>query len=267
MGGWVATATGINEAGQVVGRFYTTVPARPPTEHAFITGPNGIGVTDLGTLDRYGSGYSINNHGQIAGNYEGDVFITGPNGMGFTRITEGRFAHDVNDSGQVVGISDHLAFITGPNGVGFTDLGTLGGISSSAHGINNSGQVVGKSTTAEGVQHAFITGPNGLGMRDLDTPGGFGSVATDINEAGQVVGYFVAADGSIHAFFTGADGVGMTDLNSLVSLPGPLLSYAPIRINNHGQLLLSAVPEPQTYAMLFAGLCLLGFVSRRFKFA
>ena len=39
-------ALGINDAGQVVGSSITAAGA----QHAFITGPNGVGMTDLGTL-------------------------------------------------------------------------------------------------------------------------------------------------------------------------------------------------------------------------
>ena len=57
-------ASGINDAGQVVGRSITAAGAY----HAFITGPNGVGMTDLGTL---GGGYSdasgINDAGQVVG--------------------------------------------------------------------------------------------------------------------------------------------------------------------------------------------------------
>jgi hypothetical protein len=73
-----------------------------------------------------------------------------------------------------------------------------------------------------------------------------------------------------HAFITGPNGVGMTDLNSLVSLPEGATLYEATGINNHGQVAangVSPIPEPETYAMLLAGLGLLGFMARRPKTA
>ena len=104
---------------------------------------------------------------------------------------------------------------------------------------------------------------------DLGTLGGSESYAWGINDAGQVVGYSTTAAGPEHAFITGRNGVGMTDLNSLVTVPGGAALTGAEGINNHGQVAVigSLIPEPETYAMLLAGLGLLGFIAHRRKTA
>jgi probable HAF family extracellular repeat protein len=325
LGGDFIEATGINDNGQVVG-FSRTATGVP---HAFITGPDGVGMRDLGTV----TATDINNAGQVVGESGGKAFITGPNGTGMRNIGTlgGDFseATGINDNGQVVGYSyvgntDVVhAFITGPNGMGMRDLGTLGGADSYANAINDAGQVVGASSpTATEKIHAFITGPEGKSMIDLmptdlqpDSaataindvgqavgfvatgrfpPGGFmtgpdgvgmihveipniGGVGFpmffDINDAGQVVGYaeLVGAPGpqgewSRHAFVTGPNGVGVTFIDSLLSLPDGVILTGAHLINNAGQVIVTGgtppIPEPPSYAVMLAGLILLGFVVR-----
>jgi len=105
--------------------------------------------------------------------------------------------------------------------------------------------------------------------------GGDNGEATGINASGQVVGWFCTGGGNSRAFLY-SDGV-MTNLNSLIDpLSGWTISSAQ-DINNSGQiaatgcnttgncrvLLLSPVPEPETYLMMLAGLGLLGMKLRR----
>ena len=46
----------------------------------------------------------------------------------------------------------------------------------------------------------------------------------------------------------------MVDLNSLVDVPQGLILSDASYINNNGQVFASAIPEPQTYALMLAGL-------------
>ncbi len=86
-------------------------------------------------------GYSDDNH----------AFITGPNGMGMRDLGGGQ-ARGINNAGQVVGWSytasgGQHAFITGHNGDGIMDLNSLadmpdGVVLIAATGINDAGQVI-----------------------------------------------------------------------------------------------------------------------------
>lgn len=321
----------INDAGQLVGN----VGEAP--FHAFITGPNGIGMRDLGTLGddparSNSSAFDINNSGQVVGfsdsirdrlQFESHAFITGPDGMGMRSLgtlagnhpAASSSASGVNEAGQVVGgsvgFASYHAFITGPGGIDMRDLGTLGGTNSRASGINEAAQVVGNSDTAEGASRAFITDTDGTGMRDLGTLGGTNSSAVGISDTGQVAGNSDTAGGASHAFVTGADGIsmrdlgtlggtsseahdisddgqvvgrsltaenvwrafiagpngeGMTDLNSLVDMPSGEVLLQATAINNAGQVLaIGLIPEPEIYALILPGLGLVGFIARQKK--
>src|SRR5688500_1498574 len=89
----------------------------------------------------------------------------------------------------------------------------------------------------------------------------------DINDAGQVVAWTVTGTGAWQGFITGPDGVGMTDLNSLVELPAGVFLGGAVGINNVGQVVavgnIGVVPEPESYAMMLAGLILTGVMVRQ----
>jgi probable HAF family extracellular repeat protein len=79
MAGAYSFAYGINNAAQVVGQSQAN-----RGEHAFITGPDGVGMRDLGGGSNVA--YDINDSGQAVGFSFTHVFITGPDGVGMTAI-------------------------------------------------------------------------------------------------------------------------------------------------------------------------------------
>ena len=91
LGGSFGYAAAINDAGQVTGWLAATADL----PHAFITGPNGVGITDLGTVggQNYSQATGVNATGQVTGThnpagaeYNSHAFITGPNGVGATDL-------------------------------------------------------------------------------------------------------------------------------------------------------------------------------------
>ena len=122
------------------------------------------------------------------------------------------------------------------NGTQAADLGTLGGNLSEAHALNEAGLAVGWAETANGVTHATLW--QGTTATDLNTfldastasAGWVLERAYDINNARWIVG-------DAHNGITG---------------------------ENHA-FLLTPVPEPETYALFFAGLALMAAIrSRRY---
>jgi len=116
---------GLNDAGQVVGRFYL-VDRNP---HAFITGPNGKGVVEIGTAGGAGSAaHGVNRFGHAVGT----IYLQPTSGHMVT-------------PGEPVFEGTH-AFITSANGKKVRDLRTEvtlpTGYLTDAWGINDKGQVV-----------------------------------------------------------------------------------------------------------------------------
>jgi probable HAF family extracellular repeat protein len=244
-----ATATAINDSGQVVG----------------FTGDDSGGPNALRSAFIYnGPGNIVRIPGATVGAVVNGTTITGSS------------ANAINNHGQVTGYSSvglyDQAFIYDPSATTpFLSLGTLGGATSYGKSINDSGAVVGYSSLSDGVTHAFLY-TNKDGMIDLGALGVAGntSQANAINNAGTIVG---ASNG--HAFVYQNNQ--MIDLNTLID---PALGFTLTNatgINNLGQIVgygtlangeerafaLTPTPIPAALPLFGSGLAVLGFFRRR----
>jgi probable HAF family extracellular repeat protein len=205
--GTTTLGAAINDNGEATGRYLDS----SGNEHGFLY--NGGVMTTLP-----GTGYGINNSGQVVGQAGGHAFLYSGGTMTDLGTLGGSAsgANAINNSGQVVGYSyiagtsgDRHAFLY--SGGTMTDLGTLGGRSSSAEGINDMGQVTGQAQDLTKTLKAFLY--SGSGMINLGTLGSF-SQGIGINNAGQVVGNSYDSTVTIsHAFLY--SGGALMDLGTL----------------------------------------------------
>jgi len=248
LGGTNSEASGLNDAGQVVG--YAEGADGTPYP---VVWTNGV-ATPLST--RPGRAIALSPNGVAAGNVisatstkvdatlltGGNAYDLGTFGGSFSLVAA------VNDSGQVGGYArtpdekDH-AFLGTVSGM--VDLGTFGGLYSYVYGLNQSGLAVGSAYDASGVARCFRT--TGGGLVDLGTFGGRFCNAFAVNDAGQITGGAASTAGVSHAFVF--DGRGMVDLGTLGGSSS--VGYA---INRLGQVTGSSrTASNQTHAFFHDG--------------
>lgn len=283
---------GINDHGAVTGWGGSSTPGDPGYAFLYRNGQLGdiSGALGPNTAGETGTrGMAVNNLGQAAGiaNYQ-PFYFDGQASHALLRQGqrfEGEVA-DINTQGVVVGyervpgpVTSSAAAFVARDGVA-TWLPTLGGTDSIAHGINDRGQIVGTSTLVPGsATFAPFLYSNGqiTNLGSLSTLQG-GS-ANDINERGWVVGHSRENSG-LDAGFLYRNGT-MLNLNGLLRAEDAALwnVVEATKLNDRGQilaiaeslddprrmfsLLLSPVPEAQTWALMLAGLGVVGAVARR----
>jgi uncharacterized membrane protein len=262
-GGIVTEVLGINNAGQMVGRYVDS----GRSGHGFLFSGGQYTMLDVPGGSSTGAS-GINNAAQIVGSYP----VGGPS-RGFL-LSSGSytvldapqaaytFANGINDSGQIVG-SYHLPgntqgygfLLSGGNYTMLDVPGSRPG-STSANGINNLGQIVGSSTTGG----FLLSQGTYTALKVPGTPDG-------INDLGQIVGTYRIPGGLDEFVYEGflLSGGNYTRLN----VPDAISTYS-FGINNAGQIVgwytdfhgvhgflatpaAAPVPEPSTLLLLTIG--------------
>jgi probable HAF family extracellular repeat protein len=253
LGGYFSIATSINERGQIAGY---SEKAGSADFHAFIYQHGRM--QEIGKTAGFANRASaINDAGQVAGYNFSEVPDRAARPFLFSR---GTFSLITSAVGRAWGINNFASIVgeanIGPNQENHAfvyrhgnmkDLGTLGGLYSSASAINNMGIIVGSSAMPDiDSRHAFYY--DHRGMTDMGTLGGIYSGAHGINDRGQIVGSSTTDNTSFttHAFLY--SGRRMHDLGTL----GGPISQA-LGINNKEQIVGTSgtATEPE-HAFLYA---------------
>jgi uncharacterized membrane protein len=266
-------ATGINNAGSVVGTFTQEFPIFPPsTAGSSSNQPSVIGfgsfVLSAGSgLTRFMHGvdststFGINDAGSLVGTYSDPTSAT-PAIQGFVRLAggtyipidapgaESTFPNGINNYGVIVGYYDYSTntgfgesgFVLSANLQTFQTINVPGAVpgTTQAFGINNLGQIVGSYTATTGGVHGFVLSGDLQTYQTFDVaatiPGAQAGTteAYGINDAGQVVGSYTDIAGSHHGFVLSFDPTGAVVAYETINAPNGFGTTSASGINNAG---------------------------------
>lgn len=197
-------AFGINDAGDVVGGYFTTVNANGPPAHGFLL--SGGKYTQIDYPDAKNTWVNaINSQGTMVGTY----VDAGGKMHGFV-LSQGKFtsldypgagmthATGINSAGDIVGVAGSAS-----GGQGFLLKGGVwtpldyrpqasGNLGTVGAGINNAGVIVGEWDT-RGTQHGLVYNISKRTFTQIDYGGGGSTEAMGINNAGDIVGTYIDA--------------------------------------------------------------------------
>lgn len=263
--GGSSAAYGINDSGQVVGE---SQPGRFSDRDVAVVW-SGTTPTALNNAAPFNISIASANAINSAGRVAGGLYHDGPANLPAGSACVGTYG-------------SQLAMVW--SGTTGSILSTTARGCSQAMDINDRNQVVGASSVEGNPFTTRATLWNGTAATDLGTLGGRNSFAYGVNNNGLVVGFSQFDDESTTFHATLWDGESAIDLNRY--LDGTLLDqgwylYSARSINDHGWIvgearnsatgvshgyvlsIASPAPEPETYAMMIAGLALLATSARR----
>jgi hypothetical protein len=231
-GGCGTLAYANNDAGDVVGSFTdaNVVPhgfVRRRDGHVVVFDAPGAG---LGSgLDEGTVAYSINDDGQIAGQFQDASFVF----HAFVRKADGQFttfdapgagtaanqgtqAVDINNTGAIGGWyvdANGLqhGFFKDQKGISsFDPAGSVYTFPCEETCLNDAGELVGSYVDSTSTNHGFICGRHGaitiIDVPGAGTGGGGGTIVASINARHEIAGYDVDTAGVIHGFIRSAAG-------------------------------------------------------------
>lgn len=290
-----AEAYGVNDSGAAAGTVALTASGTSPLPVIWQNGT--VQQLALPTGQTLGRAYAINNAGTVVGAVNSDIYeraaIFGTTSSQIITATTSNgsymsYAYGINDSGLVVGggidpsnaaVNVGLVYdsATGSmTSVGYTD-GTNGSI---AFAVSNSGYVVGASMYNQGSGVPFIWSA-ATGIEAIALPTGASSAyAHGVNDEGWVVGVgsgiyavpFLAEGGTTYTLqqLLGANTGWNLSTNTSSSAmaiddSGTIIGTGIYNGQTHAfeMELISAVPEPSSWALLLVGLGITGTWARR----